>query len=245
MSGKTTITSAVLIEQKSDAERRLVEVRQQQVDAIESGSDFEHSSEILLLNERIAALDTAISRAEQREAVEEEKAELVRSRARAAEIQTIAETNETDRAAALAEAEAHAKGYVDAIRRFADLTEKQRLHLLESISFYSEQPEHLQRRGDVYSHKPGQMHLDHMLEFGTQAVSFRIGNYLGAALESTGWRQIGNVSWRVDSTDAASLTDSWAERELNAVRGKLAADLVLNMDFIVSNIGAGAEDAAE
>jgi hypothetical protein len=245
MSVKTTISSAELTRQKSEAERRLGELRQQQVDDIESGAEFEHSSEILLLNERVAALDTAIDRAEQREAVEKEAADLVASRARATEIKSIAEANENERAEVLAEAEAHAKAYVEAIRHYADLTEKQRLHLVEIISFYNRQPEYLQRLGDVYRHKQGQMHLDHLGEFGSQAVLLRLGNYLGAALKTTGWRQIGNVVWHLDSTDEASRRLPWAERELRAVHGRVGGELVRNMDFIVSNIAAGAEDAAE
>ncbi len=72
-SKKAPVSSAQLIQQKQEAEARLDSLRQQQVDALEEGRDFPHSSEFVTLNERMAALDKAIARAEAREEEEEKR----------------------------------------------------------------------------------------------------------------------------------------------------------------------------
>ncbi|WP_318855367.1 hypothetical protein RWA01_15810 [Sinorhizobium meliloti] len=72
---KSPISSANLRQQKEEAEARLEALRQDQVDAIEEGRDFQHNNEILVVNERLAALDKAIARAERREAAEEARLE--------------------------------------------------------------------------------------------------------------------------------------------------------------------------
>ncbi|QKK28603.1 hypothetical protein FE844_002990 [Rhizobium indicum] len=241
MSQKTPLSSAALIHQKTEAGQRLLELRQAQADALGRGEDFQKSDEISKISERMAALDTAIAGAEEREAGEAAKAALVRTRARAAEIKQMLQENEDHRTAALSKAEMHLRGFVDAIGgAYLSLTEKQRLYILESIDFYNHQPEHLQRLGDIYSHKPGGMHLDHAGELGNHAVFIRLGNYLGAALAAISPRQIGNVSW-----DLHNMTDarSWVEQERNAVRGKIEGETVRNMEFIENQLSDEAEDA--
>lgn len=74
------ISSEALKSQKRDAEERLSELRQQQVDAIEQGRELAHDNEIVVVKERIAAFDKAILRALKREADEEARRERAEAR---------------------------------------------------------------------------------------------------------------------------------------------------------------------
>ncbi|TAX09319.1 hypothetical protein [Rhizobium leguminosarum] len=242
MSQKTPLSSAALIQQKSEAEQRLLELRQAQADALERGDDFQHSDEISQITERLAAFDTAIAGAEKREDAAAAKAAIASTRVRAGEMANAARSIEDERLAALNDAETHALGLAEATGRYASLSEKQRLHIRDSNEFYSRQPEHLRRLGDVYRVVPGGMHVNHTRDLDEDAIFLRLGNYLGTALSRIRSRQIGNVSW-----DLHNITDtrSWVEQERAALHSKIEEETIRNMDFIISNIGAGEDDATE
>lgn len=240
MSQKTPLSSAALIQQKSESEQRLLELRQEQADALERGDDFPHSAEISQITERLAAFDTAIAGAEKREEAAAAKAAIASTRVRAGEIANAARINEDERIAALKDAEDHALAYAEAIGRYASLSEKQRLHIRDSIEFYSRQPEHLRRLGDIYRFVPGGVHLNHTRELDEDAIFLRLGNYLGTALSRIRARQIGNVSW-----DLHNITDtrSWVEQERAALRGKIEEETIRNMEFIENQLSVEDEDA--
>ncbi|MGX9989521.1 hypothetical protein ACS4RR_009935 [Rhizobium sp. Z1P35] len=240
MSQKTPLSSAALIQQKSEAEERLLELRQAQADALERGDDFQHSDEISQITERLSAFDTAIAGAEKREDAATAKAAIANTRIRAGEIANAARINEDERIAALKDAEGHALGFAEAIGRYTSLSEKQRLHIRDSIDFYSSQPEHLRRLGDIYRVVPGGVHVNHARDLDDDAVFLRLGNYLGTALSRIRSRQIGNVSW-----DLHNITDtrSWVEQERAALRGKIEDETIRNMEFIENQLSDEAKDA--
>ncbi|MBN9053124.1 MAG: hypothetical protein J0H80_04960 [Rhizobiales bacterium] len=115
------ISSEALKSQKRDAEERLSELRQQQVDAIEQGRELAHDNEIVVVKERIAAFDKAILRALKREADEEARRERAEARD---EVMALKSEIETEQAAYLSLFEDAEKAAAEFARTIAAIEAK-------------------------------------------------------------------------------------------------------------------------
>lgn len=118
---KTPISSQALKQQRQEADARLANLRQQQVDAIEQGLEFEHNNEILIVSERTAALDKAIERALKRETDEEDRLERAEARDDILKMKSEWQEGVEEHLSLLAQAEAALK---EAGRLFAAIEER-------------------------------------------------------------------------------------------------------------------------
>ncbi|WP_412063759.1 hypothetical protein [Rhizobium sp. SYY.PMSO] len=145
---KAPVSSAQLIEQKQEAEAQLDTLRQQQVDALEEGRDFPHSSEFVTLNERMAALDKAIARAEAREDQERQRQALIDVRERAETLASQIKEAETKRLDTLAAMQATFNKTLDLRRQLIAQGDQIYALLCEIVPFIAAQPAAIRRLGN-------------------------------------------------------------------------------------------------
>lgn len=213
------VSSNFLKNQRKEAEQRIDDLRQQQVDALEQGLEFEHNSEILIVSERIAALDRAIARAVQRERAEEERRERTEARA---DIETMKETLKRDHAEHLdliAEAEAAATKAAELFKSIETKGEALRQRAVSVAIF-------------LKSHK---IAADEPNEYGPN-LSIRLGDYFSSAMckprrGENRPNQMGQVSWQ----NAQPLDHSWREAEFGRMIGPLNAR-IKGLDQILAGL---------
>ncbi len=146
---KAPVSSAQLIRQKQEAEARLDSLRQQQVDALEEGREPAHDSEIGMVNERLAALEKAIARAEVREEEARQRQALIDVRERAETLASQIKEAEAKRLDTLAAMQA---AFEKVLRLRRDLImQGQQVDAInrEILPFLARQPAALRRRGSA------------------------------------------------------------------------------------------------
>ncbi|RVG92103.1 hypothetical protein [Sinorhizobium meliloti] len=201
---KSPISSTDLRQQKKGAEARLEALRQEQVDAIEEGSDLPHNNEILVVNERLAALDKAIARAERREAAEEARRERAEQRDEVRRQQEALQTSEQVYLDLLADAE---KATGELVR------------LLRSVDAHSRELYRIGIGARDFLRRHGQP-SDEPNELSGPNLSDRLGSYLSSTLcdirrGTNAPDRLGMVTWQ----NVAPMNTSWAEAEKRALAG--------------------------
>lgn len=201
---KPPLSSGNLKQQRDEVEARLEALRQEQVDALEQGSDFKHNNEILIINEQLAALDKAIARAIHREAEEDAR--------RARSEQCDAARRQQD---VLKEAEkAYLNVLADAERAAAEL-----VSLLQTVDARSSDmyqagiaARDFLRRHDQPADEPN--------ELSGPNLDTRLSGYLSSTLcglrpKSHSSSRLGGVSWQ----SVRVMDTSWADAEKRALAG--------------------------
>lgn len=218
-SQKPPISSTVLKRQKVEATARLDDLRQQQVDALEQGEDFQHNSEILLISERIAALDKAIDRAEKREAAEAER---------------LSRAQERDRLLGIKD------DWLKTQAEYLDLFTEAEEALTKTAALFraiDQKAEELYSQGIVIK---GILSARNMLgdepnEFHTPNVHMRLGGYASSAFyasrEGNNRTSIGGLHW----DGVRPLSGSWISAETTAIAGS-SASRVNRLDRIINNL---------
>ncbi len=200
---KAPVSSAQLIKQKQEAEARLNSLRQDQVDALEEGRDFPHSNEFVTLNERIAALDKAIARAEEREEKEYQRA------AAADQADTLQ--------AQLDKIKAGERLYLDSVKRVGEVM-PQIVEALQQIGGLA---------SPMYSAIRAATKEDHVPTFDNTNIEMRLAAQIGRYLAQVSHRgSYGRMHWPFEgdvvgdmvATEAAEISGSvrHAEKIINA-----------------------------
>lgn len=224
---KSPISSTNLRQQKEQAEARLEALRQDQVDAIEEGRDFQHNNEILVVNERLAALDKAIARAERREAAEEARLE------RAAQRQEVRRQQQ-----ALTTAE---QAYLDLLTE-TEKTANELVRLLQSVHAQSGElyragigARDFLRRHDQPSDEPNEMSGPNLDD--------RLSHYLSSTLcglrpKSNASDRLGQIVWQ----SVRPMSTSWVEAERRALSGNKNQKLRA-LDRVYAGLQESSDDA--
>ncbi|YCI03319.1 hypothetical protein M1D34_03560 [Ensifer sp. D2-11] len=212
--------------QQEEAEARLETLRQDQVDAIEEGRDFQHNNEILIVNERLAALDKAIARAERREAAEEARLQ------RAAQREEVRRQQE-----ALTTAE---QTYLDLLTE-TEKTASELVRLLQSVHAQSGQlyrvgigARDFLRRHDQPSDEP---------KMSGPNLDDRLSHYLSSTLcglrpKSNASNRLGQIVWQ----SVRPMSTSWVEAERRALSGNKNHKLRA-LDRVFSGLQESSDDA--
>lgn len=235
---KSPLSSRQLRDQKTLAETRLDELRQEQVVALEQGQDFKNNNEILFLNEKLAALDKAIARAEERETKEAHRLQLVNTRSRALHLVDEIQRRESDRLEAVAAVEAAVRATVDAIVRYQEQAKRSRESCSAAAAFYNTQPEDFRRlKHIIYSSSDIAVP-----ELGGQRLSNRLGDYMASTLsELIDGSNSGGLYGATVWSRMAPLPHSWADAERIAVNGLVDRNLLLNLRHIAGCIPEAGE----
>ncbi|RVL05650.1 hypothetical protein [Sinorhizobium meliloti] len=207
MSAKSSpLSSIALKQQKTEAEAQLDALRQQQVEALERGEDFQHDNNIGIVKERIAALDKAIERAQKREADEEARRERADARNEIERLKTDHQADLDEYLALLEEAEKH---FAAAGRALTSIERKGAV-LYQSAA-----------RIATFVRRHG-LQTDEPSEF-TSNLPTRIGGYVSATLCHTrqGERRVPNMFGNVSWANVQPLPLDWAETERQALRPSL------------------------
>ncbi|MCZ7973934.1 hypothetical protein O9X80_05435 [Agrobacterium salinitolerans] len=203
---------------------RLNELRLEQVAALEEGREFHHNGEILLVTERIEALNEAVSRAERREDEEREHRIRQLERQRLEHIRAKVTTVREKRDQALSEVEAKMHDAMSAITSFLEASRH-----LEDLGLKAKPT--FDRHGLNVS-EPGILHVGN--------AKMRLGTYLSAALQtlSVGTNHLGQLSWETNP----DMRRDWAAREHQAT-AEIDGVLLRDIDRLL-NILPGATDEA-
>lgn len=221
MSNKVFVSSDDLKAQKVKAEERLNELLLEQVAALEEGREFERNGEILLVSERINALNQAISRAEKREDEEREHSIRKLERQRLEHIKSKITKVREKRDHALSDVEAKMHDAMSAIMAFlAESWHLEQLGLKAKPTF--------ERHGFVVS-EPG------LLNVGN--VKMRLGTYLSGALQTlnAGGHHVGGNLGQLTWESNPPMERNWAARESRAtaeIDGVLLRDIDRLLDIL-------------
>ena len=217
-SQKKRLSSQDLKAQKQQAESKLNELRQQQVDALEEGRDFEHNSEILLVSERIDALTKAVDRAEKREQQAREQEIIDLERKRLLQIRDKALTLQEKRVEALDDADAAMASVVEALRRFLTASEDIAATMVKATPI-------LERHNVQFSE---------LQDFSQPNVHARAGSYLSSALADLLplYNSLGQLVWQ----SSPPRHSSWSDGETRAVSGSLSGVFVKSIDRVVERL---------
>lgn len=217
MSNTKKLSSEDLKQQTAEAQQRLDKLRQEQVEALEEGREFEHNSEILLVSERIDALTKAVSRAETRE--EEARAQRIRDleRQRLEQIKGKSQALIEERVVALQEAETAMYQTIGSMLRF--------LKANEDLIAMMQHAQPIFDRHGVPSQEFG--------EFGIGNVHNRLSLYLSSAFETLGLNHnhLGQVTWHSNP----GMTGSWNESETRAITGLFKGVFLRNINKVLSD----------
>lgn len=219
MSSKVTLVSSDdLKAQKVAAEERLDALRHEQVAALEEGRDFEHNGEILLVSERIDALQKAVERAEKREDEQRELRIRQLERQRLEQINSKSNAIMEKRVEALLEAETAMHQTLGAVRRF-----------LKANADLVKMMQHAQPIFERHS-VPSQ----EFSEFGVGNVHNRLSLYLSSAFESLGLNQnhLGQITWHSNP----GVSGSWNENETGSISGAFTGVFLQGIDRVLAQL---------
>jgi hypothetical protein len=220
----TLVSSDDLKAQTEAAYNRLSELRLEQVTALEEGRDFEHNGEILLVTERIEALNEAVPRAERRENDEREHRIRQLERQRLEHIKAKVTTVREKRDKALSEVETKMHEAMSAVTAFLEASSH-----LEDLALKAKPT--FDRHGFNVS-EPGAIHVGN--------AKMRLGTYLSAALQTlnTGGH-LGRLAWEINPW----MERDWAARE-NRATAEIDGVLLRDIDRLLNILPRTDNEAA-
>ncbi len=197
---------------------RLTELRLEQVAALEEGRDFEHNGEILLVTERIEALNEAVSRAERREDKEREDRIRQLERKRLEKIRSMTVALVDKRAETLQEAETAMYQTIGAVLRFLKANE-------DLVAMMQHAKPIFARHG-----VPDQEYS----EFGVGNVQQRLSLYLSLAFDSLdlNHNHLGQITWHSNP----GVRGSWNENETKAISGLFNGVFLRGIDHVLKGL---------
>lgn len=226
MSNKVKLVSSDdLKAQTVAAYDRLNELRLEQVAALEEGREFAHNGEILLVTERIDALNQAVSRAEKREDEEREHRIQQLERQRLEQIKARVASIREKRDNALSEVETKMHEAMSSVTAFLEASRH-----LEELGLKAKPT--FERHGFAVS-EPGAIHVGN--------AKMRLGTYLSAALQTlnVGINHLGQLSWETNPL----MQRDWAERE-NRATAEIDGVLLRDIDRLLKILPGKTDEAA-
>lgn len=226
-SQKKRLSSQDLKAQKQQAESKLDELRQQQVEALEEGREFEHNSEILLVSERIDALTKAVERADKREQQAREQEIIDLERKRLIQIRDKALSLQEKRVEALADAEVAMASVVESLKRFLGASDDIAATMVKATPI-------LERHNVQFSE---------IQDFSQPNVHARAGSYLSSALADLLplYNSLDQLVWQ----SSPPRHSSWSDGETRAVSSSLSGVFVKSINRVVERLAEKPDEKAE
>ena len=218
MSNTKKLSSDDLKRQTAEAEQRLNALRQEQVEALEEGREFEHNSEIMLVSERIDALTKAVTRAERREAEARESRIRDLQRRRLLQLKDKAEQIVESRDDALLQVQAAMRTATDALKTFMKANDELSTMVGHSKPIFEQ---HGVPCDEFSIFHPGNVHQ-------------RISSYLSSAFANLdlAHTHVGRVSWESNP----GVSGPWTDHEARATSPQFRGVFLSGIDKVLSKI---------